>query len=198
MNVYKVEQLENKPEISEKELAQLCARGDSSARKELYNRYATRLCALCSRYTNGAEEGIDLMHDTMIKAFQKIRHYRYGGTGSLYAWLSRMAINMAIDRIRKQGKLSIIALDENTPDVEEPTPEEIRSIPLPVLQRMIASLPDSKRLVFNMFCIDWLSHREIAKQLGITEKTSSSTLSKAKKMLSTIIKNHTKRDGRMD
>ena len=132
------------------------------------------------------------MHDTMIKAFQKIHQYRYGGPGSLYAWLSRMAIHLAIDRMRKEGKLKTNSLDERIPDVEDPAMEEVRSIPLSVLLGMISSLPESKRLVFNMFCVDGFSHREIAKQLGITEKTSSSTLSKAKKMLSAMIKDYMK------
>ena len=72
-------------------------------------------------------------------------------------------------------------------------------IPLQDLQAMIASLPDSKRVVFNMFCVDGFSHREIAEKLGIAEKTSSSTLARAKKMLARMIKEYKeKQDGRLD
>ena len=176
-----------------------CAKGDRSAMRELYNRYAARLSALCSRYANGAEEGKDLMHDTMAKAFGKIGQYRYQGEGSLYAWLSRMAVNLAIDRMRKEGRLGVPVSEEMIPDVPDPPAEEVRMIPLQDLQAMIASLPDSKRVVFNMFCVDGFSHREIAVKLGIAEKTSSSTLARAKKMLSRMIQEYKeKQDGRLD
>lgn len=185
--------------IGEKDLAALCAKGDRSAQRELYDRYAARLSVLCSRYANGAEEGKDLMHDTMAKAFRKMGQFRYRGEGSLYSWLSRMAVNLAIDRLRKEGRLGVPVSEEAIPDIPDPPAEEVRSIPLPDLQAMIAALPDSKRVVFNMFCVDGFSHREIAEKLGITEKTSSSTLARAKKTLSRMIEEYKdKQDGRLD
>lgn len=181
-------------EISERELALLCEKGDSDAIRELYSRYAARLRTLCSRYSGGSVEGMDLMHDTLVKALRKIGQFRYVGKGSLYAWLSRIAVNLAIDRMRKEGKLEALSLHENLPDIEEPSPEDLRSVPLEELQRMISVLPDAKRVVFNMFCMDGYSHKEIAAFLGISEKTSSSTLAKAKKDLISMINEYLERN----
>lgn len=178
----------NISEIDEKELASLCADGNSAARKELYSRYAARLSSFCSRYSNGPIEGTDIMHDTMIRALQKIHQFRYQGRGSLYSWLTRIAVNMAIDRLRKDNKLEVSALGEEMSNVVIPEIDEVRHIPLPVLQQFISRLPDSNRIVFNMFCIDGFSHKEIAEILGIREKSSSSSLAKAKKMLANMIK----------
>ena len=186
-------------EIGEKDLAMLCAKGDRSAMRELYNRYAARLGALCSRYANVPEEWMDLMHDTMAKAFGKMGQYRYRGEGSLYSWLSRMAVNLCVDRLRKEGRLGVQVPEDGIPDIPDPPAEEVRAVPLQDLQAMIASLPASKRVVFNMFCVDGFSHREIAEKLGITEKSSSSTLARAKKMLSRMILEYKKNeDGRLD
>ena len=177
----------------------LCAKGDRSAQKELYKRYAARLSALCSRYANGPEEGMDLMHDAMAKAFGKMGQYRYRGEGSLYSWLSRMAVNLCVDRLRKEGRLGVQVSEDKIPDVPDPPAEDVRAVPLQDLQAMIASLPDSKRVIFNMFCVDGFSHREIAEKLGITEKTSSSTLAKAKKLVSRMIQEYKEKDdGRLD
>ena len=55
------------PTMGEKELAHLCAKRDRSAIRELYGRYAARLCALCARYADGPEEGMDLMHDSVAE-----------------------------------------------------------------------------------------------------------------------------------
>lgn len=48
---------------------------------------------------------------------------------------------------------------------------------------MISELNATKRAVFNMYCIDGYSHKEIAKELGISEKGSAAILSRAKVIL---------------
>jgi RNA polymerase sigma-70 factor (ECF subfamily) len=110
-----------------------------------------------------------------------------------------MAVNLCIDRLRKEGRLGIPVSEDVLLDVEDPPAEEVNSIPLQELQAMIASLPDTKRVIFNMFCVDGFSHREIAEQLGIAEKSSSSLLARAKKSLSRMIHEYMeKQDGRLD
>ena len=186
-------------DIGERELALQCTKGDRTAMRELYNRYAARLIVLCSRYATGATEGVDLMHDTMAKAFQNIGRFNYRGEGSLFSWLSRMAVNLCIDRLRKEGRLGMPVSEDILPEIEEPPVEDVKSIPLQDLQAMIASLPDTKRVIFNMYCVDGFSHREIAEKLGIAERTSSSLLSRAKKSLSHMIHDYMeKQDGGLD
>ncbi len=177
------EKLRNVLGIDERELALLCSKGDSEAIRELYNRYAARLRAVCSRYSGGPVEGMDLTHDTIIKALREIGRFNYKGKGSLFAWLKKLAVNLAIDRLRRDGRLDLHNLTEDILIAEPPEPEVMRSVPLTELLRMISELPEAKRLVFNMFCFDGFSHKEIASRLGISEKSSSSTLAKAKKLL---------------
>ena len=174
-------------DISERELAALCAKGERPAMRELYNRYAAKLAALCSRYSDGPVEGMDLMHDTMVKVFKTIGKYNYTGEGSLYAWLRKVAINMAIDRIRRERRLDISSLDDDPVEIEEDGAGDITTIPNSALRKMISSLPEAKRLIFNMFCIEGFSHKEIAEMLNILPGASSSTLAKAKKSLARMI-----------
>lgn len=186
--------MKNYAEIDEQELAERCAKRERPAMKELYSRYAARLCILCSRYSNGPVEGKDLMHDTMVKAFKKIGMYRYNGEGSLYSWLSRLAVNTAIDRLRKEGRLKFISFKEEIPDTDVSEPNNITSVPGQEIRRMVRKLPDTKRVIFNMFCIEGFSHKEIAATLGITERASSSMLAKAKKSLAAMVKDYLKKE----
>lgn len=50
--------------MEEKELAEQCRRGDNRARRELYERYAGRMLALCLRYSGNREvaEDLSLIH----------------------------------------------------------------------------------------------------------------------------------------
>lgn len=52
-------------------------------------------------------------------------------------------------------------------------------MPRDVLMRFVSELPDGYRAVFNLYCIEEYSHREIAQMLGINEKSSSSQLFRA-------------------
>ena len=51
------------------------------------------------------------------------------------------------------------------------------------IQFLIVSLPDGYKIVFNLYAIEGYKHKEISSMLGITEGTSKSQLSHARKML---------------
>ncbi len=179
-------------ELDEQALARCCLQRDRKAEDELYRRYAGKVNALCRRYLGNEEDAKDLMLETLNHALDRIDTYKYTGKGSLYGWISRIAINKAIDQIRKQRwrnvSLDFLAWD----NIPEPTEEEIVSIPKEKLREWISELTYMRRAVFNMYCIDGYSHQEIARMLGITETGSTSILAKARKQLKDKIKRYLK------
>jgi len=48
---------------------------------------------------------------------------------------------------------------------------------------MVQSLPPAYRMVFNLYVFEGMKHKEIAKELGISEGTSKSNLSDARAIL---------------
>ena len=66
---------------------------------------------------------------------------------------------------------------------EEPDISLLRSIPKTVLMQYISRLPTGYRIVFNMYLLENIPHKEIGKQLGITEEASRSRLSRSKALL---------------
>ena len=179
-------------ELDEQELARYCSQRDRLAENELYRRYAVRVDALCRRYLGDEEDAKDLMLETLIQALDRIDTYKYVGKGSLYAWISRIAVNKAINHITRQRwrtvRLDLWAYD----NIPEPTEDEMDTVPKEKLQEWIAGLPDLRRAVFNMYCIDGYSHKEIAKMLGISEKGSASVLVKARRQLKEKIRDYLK------
>ena len=173
-------------ELDEQALARYCSQKDRMAEDELYRRYAVRVNALCRRYLGDEEDAKDLMLETLNHALDRIGTYKYTGNGSLYGWISRIAINKAIDQIRKQRWRTVPLATE----------DEMEAIPKEKLREWIAELTDMRRAVFNMYCIDGYSHQEIAKMLGITETGSTSILAKARKQLKDKIKRYLKEQDR--
>lgn len=185
--------------ITEQELALGCARKERDAQGELYARYAAGLYALCLRYIENREDARDLMHDAMIKAMDNFRSFRYAGEGSIWAWMSRITVNMAVDRLKENSRFRHIPFDEvSGAEVEnalEPDAESVRAVPDNVLDEMIAGLPPVKRTVFNMYCIDGFSHKDIAKALGISERGSTSILAKARASLKKVLTDYLNKTG---
>lgn len=185
--------------LTEQELALGCVRNDRDAQGELYARYSSRLYAICLRYIEDREEARDLMHDCMIKAMDNFKSFRYVSEGSLYAWLSRITVNMAINRLKESSRFRQIPFEQVSGDelenALEPEAESVRKIPDGVLDKLIAELPPVRRTVFNMYCIDGYGHHDIARALGITERTSTSVLAKARASLKKALMNYIDKTG---
>ena len=183
-------------EWSEQDLAKFCSQKDRMAEEELYRRYAVRVHTLCKRYLGDDDDAKDLMLETLIKALDKIDTFTYKGEGSLYAWISRIAINKALNLL-KRHRWRMVPMDFRVQDnIPEPTEEEVTEIPNEKLREWISELPDMRRAVFNLYCIDGYSHQEIGRMLGISERGSTSTLVKARKQLKERIKQYLKEQDR--
>lgn len=181
-------------ELNEQELARLCCGRDRMAVDELYKRYATRVYALCRRYIRDDEEAKDLMQDSLVQAVGSIMAFRFTGDGSLYNWLARIAINRSIDHIRGKRKWPMVPWSFQThDDVPAPDADEVDALTEQELLELIDSLPDVRRSVFYLYCMDGYSHKEIADLLGITASCSSSILAKARKQLKKAIKEYLER-----
>lgn len=182
--------------IDERELADGCRNADAAARRELYDRYAGRLFAVCMRYAGDRAAAEDLLHDAFLKIYGAFDRYAYRGPGSLRAWMERVTVNVALEWLRSRSRMSGRSLDDvrPLPDEPEPEPSDVAEIPQEVLLRFVGELPDGYRTVFNLFCIEGLSHREIARMLGINEKSSSSQLFRARALLSRRIREYLDRN----
>ena len=53
----------------------------------------------------------------------------------------------------------------------------------PAVSNTVVALPQHFKMVFNMYVIDEYSHKEIAQELGISEKTSTTRLFRARKLI---------------
>lgn len=176
--------------LDEQELAGRCSQRDEMAENELYRRYAARVYTLCKRYLGNEDDAKDLMLETLLQALDKIDQYT--GEGSLYGWIRRIAINKAINHI-KRHRWRMVPLDLWAHDsIPEPTEEETVAVPKEKMREWIYELPDLRRTVFNLYCIDGYSHKEIALMLGISETGSTSTLAKARAQLKEKIKQYLK------
>ena len=199
MDLRGVRRLE-KQTFTEQELVQGCKRGDDVARRQLYERYAGKMMAICMRYMGNREEAEDLLHDGYIKLYGSFDKFEWQGEGTLPAWMARVMANLALQRLRKTDVMSQAVELENTAELRDDVdrPDEgpdIETIPKKVLMQFIEELPPGYRTVFNMYVFEGKNHIEIGKVLGINNKSSASQLVRARAILKERVNEWRKQNG---
>lgn len=78
--------------------------GNEEAWAQLHREHFPRLWSTVNRIVNNPSLSDDVLQQTFIKAYREIAHF--GGQAQISTWLYRIAVNQALDAIRKQGRLS--------------------------------------------------------------------------------------------
>ena len=195
---------------TERELLNAIHGGEKAALRRLYDRYSGYAMAIGLRYIPERDEVRDVLQDSFVKILTTISQFEYRGEGSLKSWVARIVSNKAIDHLRAQNHFvmiddisegrtqdqsSILNLQSSISDESDNIDDEpdIGSLTPEALTEMIGRLPPNYRTVLNLFVFEQRPHREIARQLGIKENTSSSIFFRAKRMLAKMIKEKSSR-----
>lgn len=169
---------------TEDELINKCIIGDRSAQRALYNHYAPKMFAICLRYAKDYHTAEDILQDAFVKVFRNIAKFRR--EGSFEGWLRRIFVNTSIEYYRRQVHLYPIVDSEDKPiDIEDEAAFD--HLDEQDLLNMVNSLSPGYKTVFNLYCIEGYSHKEIGKLLGVSEGTSKSQLARAKSILRDMV-----------
>ena len=119
--------------------------------------------------------------DVMVAAFTKIfeRVNQFKNEGSFEGWIRRIMVNESLTYLRK-NKSMYVETDIEAAEREPDYTKLENQLEADDLLKLIGELPAGYRIVFNLYAIDGYSHKEIADQLGISENTSKSQLSRAR------------------
>ncbi|HET9959424.1 MAG TPA: sigma-70 family RNA polymerase sigma factor, partial [Polyangiaceae bacterium] len=89
------------------------AEGDVASYRELVKRHAARLVRFATRLLRDASEAEDVVQESFLRLWLRASEYSDKASGS--AWLYRIAHNLAVDRLRKRGKLEALEEQELAP-----------------------------------------------------------------------------------
>lgn len=168
----------------EEELIKGCLKRERSAQQQLFDLYSSKMYGICYRYVKHAMEAEDILVTAFTKIFERIDQFK--GEGSFEGWIRRIMVNEALTYLRK-SRAMYLETDLEQADREPDYDKLSDHLEAEDLLNMIQELPAGYRLVFNMYAIDGYSHKEIAEQLGISENTSKSQLSRARVYLQKML-----------
>jgi RNA polymerase sigma-70 factor (ECF subfamily) len=173
----------------EYELLDALQRGNPFAQKRVYDRYAHRLYRLCLRYVREEEDAREVLMNGFLQFFRHIDRVEYRGEQTLEPYLKKIMVNEALQFLRRRP-IVWESLDDAGPSEEVGGLGTDDGLHAEELYALIRQLPTGYRAVFNLYALEGYSHAEIARQLGITEGTSKSQLSKARAWLQERVKKH--------
>ena len=163
------------------DLIQGCLARDRSSQKKIYELYGSSMMGLCLRYCQNREEAEEVLQDGFLLMFKNIGQFQC--RGSFEGWLRRIMINCALQRYRRKlNDFKLMPLNDQDIFLSKET-DLVDRLTEKELIELIQTLPPAYRMVFNLYVIDGLKHREIAELLHVSEGTSKSNLSDARQIL---------------
>jgi len=176
-------------------LVQRIGRGDQAAFESLMRKYNGKLFRIARSILKDDGDAEDALQDAYLEAYRHIDEFR--GASELGTWLTRIVINQALARLRKEKRRSSFvpfrsaaATDTDAPEAqvpdnrsESPSATVIRAETRRILERRIDELPSSFRAVFVMREVEDMGIDEIAECLAISAATVRTRLFRARALL---------------
>jgi RNA polymerase sigma-70 factor (ECF subfamily) len=171
--------------MTEEAILKGCLSNNATAQRELYNKYSSKMLAVCYRYGHNREDAEDMLQEGFIKVFLQI--HTFENRGAFEGWVRRIIVHTCINILKKNKKFN------ESVDIIYATGIQVReeSIPAIIQAKQVVEcirlLPIGYRTVLNLYAVEGYSHREIADMLDIEESTSRSQYTRAKAMLEDIL-----------
>lgn len=172
-------------EPSDHDLVLRSAKGDKVAFAQLVGRHRNRLVALVSRSLASRAAAEDIVQEVFIRAWTNAPSWqsRDGGRASYAAWLSRVAVNLAIDQTRKVRPIALDAVAEPPDPAAQPDDVMVAAERAERIRRAISELPERQRIALSLTYDAELSNADGAQAMEISVGAFELLLVRARRAL---------------
>ena len=168
-----------------KDIVKACMSNDRRAQFELYKLYSKGMYNICLRMVNNESDAEDIIQHSFMDVFSKLHMFKF--ESSIGAWIKRIVINNTINFLKKR-KLQISELNDQIQVYNQDDQVDDVHLEIDSIKNALGKLPDGYRVVFNLYAFEGYDHKEIGEIIGVTEATSKSQYSRAKKKIKEILR----------
>ena len=158
-------------EYNEKEILKSLSKPDTcrQAFSMIVHRFSEPLYWKIRHILLSHEDTNDVLQNTFLKAWNNIDGFQ--GKSQLSTWLYRIAVNEALDFLRKQSKARLVSTEDDVSVAERLLADEYfdGDEASARLHQAIATLPEVQRMVFNLRYFDDMKYSEMSKILDTSE-----------------------------
>ncbi len=169
---------------SDDDLLRRYAGGDAAAARALALRHGPRLIVIARRMLDDPSEAEDIAQETLLRLWRSAGNWRPGEAG-VAPWLTRVASNLCIDRLRRRRERTGV----ETPETASAAPSALdglaRAERAAALRGALAHLPPRQRLAIVLRHFDDRSNPEIAETMDLSVEAVESLLARGRRALAT-------------
>lgn len=185
-----------RPNPPDEALVKAAQAGGMEAFEELVARHRDKMYARAFSIVRNEEEALDVSQDAWIKAWQRLGQFE--GDSTFTTWLTRIVINLCLDRLRRTGRFRTEPLPEQQdepgawerllpPVWPEPTARLERNELRARIDEALGKLSDAHRTVLVLHEFEDMGYKEIARTVGISIGTVMSRLFYARRRLASLL-----------
>jgi RNA polymerase sigma-70 factor (ECF subfamily) len=173
---------------SDQELLDRVGEKDHEAFRQLVEKHQEKVFRLCLGFLKNPQDAEDLAQDVFLSVYKNARRFR--GDARVSTWMYRIAVNLCINRLRKESRLKRLisfGILSGSPELERipgdaDTPESLleKRERREVLNRALERLPSNQRIAFTLHRIEGLSHEEVAEIMECSVSAVESRIHRAK------------------
>ncbi|MBS0431999.1 MAG: sigma-70 family RNA polymerase sigma factor [Proteobacteria bacterium] len=158
-------------------------RRDVAAFEHVYRRFERAAWNLALRLSGRADVAQEVLHDAMLKAFERAGQYR--GDAPFWAWLRKLVVNEWLMRLRRERMQLFEVFTDSLADDDSAAPWTMADSA--TLDRALNRLPDTARAVLWLYHVEGYTHVEIAGQFGRSVSFSKSQLARGTRRLRELL-----------
>lgn len=193
-------------------LVERAVSGEADAFEKLFLKYRQRVFGVAWRVLHDEEDAMDVVQDAFVRAYRQLEKLR--GESRFYPWIRRIAVNLAIDRLRHKKRGAEVEFDEaqfgggeeadtdrvsRDPDDRGERESAERKAELSefsdALKEALNKLTAPHRTVFLLHAAEGMSYQEIADAMGCNIGTVMSRLFYARRQLQKLLGPHLDGEG---
>lgn len=143
------------------------AGGDRAALRQLYQATSAKLFAVCLRILSNRDESEDVLQEVYLTIWRRADRFE-AGRASVMTWISTIARNRAIDRLRARGPLAVAAqIDDMEIADKTPGAESILEVAQSVeaLNDCLSQLDDRTQSVIRTAFFEGVTYEALALRL---------------------------------
>lgn len=171
-------------------LIEKALQSNRDAQRLLFEKYAPKMKSVCRYYVKSNEDAEEVMLNGFLKVFKNLKSYR--NEGSFEGWIRKIMCRECLSFLRSQKDL-FFPSEEPEKFVQDVQIES--DLDTEQIQMILDEMPTGYKGVFLLYAIEGYKHKEIAERLDISEGSSKSQLSKARKWLQQRLKSNTIKNG---
>lgn len=162
--------------------------GDRAAFEQLYRKFERPVFTLALRLCGARADADEVLQETMLKLWSGIGGFRGDGGSPFWGWLRQVAVNEALQRLRRDRRIASeldgAPADDRLEDAASPPPAAADAA---LLQRALAQLPAATRSVLWLYHGEGYTHEEIAAAMQRSVSFSKSQLARGTRRLRVLL-----------